>query len=507
MAVVSRWVRCLFCLLLCFITLPVLAQDFVDLGSVAASSQFDALPDSEGRVHILGRRYQQLNVDGEELVSEAQGETTPGGALGFPPALSVAPDGSVHTVTRSGGSFTSGAQLRYRRRNAAGTWDRDYEFSTPTARNYVVGVAALSDEVVLTSTEIDNDVWGSLVVWSAQETSATNIGRISDLWRADDGARLRASTTRLFLAVGLPNPGGRMTVLSASDRAGLSSSSRSIHDSGSDRRGAPDLYVDTAGGAHVIYGTSQEVYYSAYDASGVRRAGDDVRVGESLGPWRLNVGMGAVAGEGEDVLVLLLRPGGNLAENSEVMWRRSTDGGATWSAGVDLGVTTNGAETRQRPRAMYVDGHFVALVAASDGIHMYTLEIDPDGDGDGFRAREDCDDMDDTSNPGADEICDDGADNDCDGDTDASDDDCSMADAGVADAGSDSDSGTVDSGVSGGDVGFARDSSLEDSGSVDSGPGGLMGGGCSCRATGGASPRGLAWFALGLVGILRRRRA
>src|SRR5678815_1299339 len=42
---------------------------------------------------------------------------------------------------------------------------------------------------------------------------------------------------------------------------------------------------------------------------------------------------------------------------------------------------------------------------------------DPDADGDGFKASEDCDDNSVATNPGAAERCD-GADNDCDGDVD-----------------------------------------------------------------------------------------
>jgi len=49
-----------------------------------------------------------------------------------------------------------------------------------------------------------------------------------------------------------------------------------------------------------------------------------------------------------------------------------------------------------------------------------------DMDQDGFDAEEDCDDLDETVYPGAEEICDDDVDNDCDGDIDADDEDCEI---------------------------------------------------------------------------------
>ncbi|MFT5356231.1 MAG: MYXO-CTERM domain-containing protein [Polyangiales bacterium] len=135
---------------------------------------------------------------------------------------------------------------------------------------------------------------------------------------------------------------------------------------------------------------------------------------------------------------------------------------------------------------------------------MYTLEIDPDDDDDGFRASVDCDDMDASSNPGAVEICDDGADNDCDENADGDDDECGVPDAGVADGGP---GGLMDSGAE-------RDAALGD-GSMDArvdasangGPSSLEGG-CACSAGGGSAPQGMTWwFALGLIACLGWRRS
>ncbi|MDP7110538.1 MAG: MopE-related protein, partial [Myxococcota bacterium] len=113
-----------------------------------------------------------------------------------------------------------------------------------------------------------------------------------------------------------------------------------------------------------------------------------------------------------------------------------------------------------------------------------------DGDGDVFVSDEcngdDCDDDEESINPDADEICDDGEDNDCDGFIDEEDDDCG--------GGDDDDDDTTD---------YVPDDDTTDStGDDDTTPGGND---CTCRTDGIRAASPLALLVLIGLGLIRRR--
>ncbi len=125
-----------------------------------------------------------------------------------------------------------------------------------------------------------------------------------------------------------------------------------------------------------------------------------------------------------------------------------------------------------------------------------------DADLDGACAEVDCDDNDDTSFPGATELCEDGRDNDCDGAIDALDDDCGTGpdpDAGP-DADVEDDTGTD----------ADPDTGADAAGDVTD-PVTKKDPACACRAAGGSAPDSLphAWplFALTLLVPALSRRA
>ncbi|MGA1867482.1 MAG: MopE-related protein [bacterium] len=79
----------------------------------------------------------------------------------------------------------------------------------------------------------------------------------------------------------------------------------------------------------------------------------------------------------------------------------------------------NGAKTiwyKDADRDFYSDGTWITSVDQPSSDYYKQSEL--------TMASGDCNDNDNTINPGADEICDDGKDNDCDGDIDSDDSDC-----------------------------------------------------------------------------------
>ena len=510
-------------------------------GEVMEGGQIDVKPGPSGVIHAVSTRYYQFDSGGSVLVDEDVGDGRQG-ALDFPPALDIASDSTVHLVTRHGGDFNSGHDIRYRRRNDAGVWDRDYLVGSPVKRNYVVGVSApTTGDVYLMVSHGGTDVWGDLEIWEAGASSASLLGALSGIWRGDTDARMGHSGDEVVLVSGKCDPDGRVYFLHGAAGGGVVAAldgSAQEHVAGTGRRSFPDRYVDPTGQVHVTYGAYHEVYYNQYTPDGQRVYGSDALLFGALGDWHLSAGLSAVAASDDGVAVLavgLVSDGSQSASDSDLHWSYSLDGGATWSAGQDLGVNTDGGEGRRRPRLVSLGRTFYLFYRdnAGSGIHLATVTLETDADSDGYPSDVDCDDTDPDVHPDADELCNgvddncdgqtdegcvctpgdgrpcgtseglceegtetcegglwsdcqggvqpapeicDGLDNDCDGDTDE---DCATGDGGLL----------PDGGSSSGDGATNGDGALAGDGSTLSGDDSLSGG-CGCRVVGALAARG-----------------
>jgi hypothetical protein len=328
-------------------------------------------------------RYYQFDFDGNALVDEGVGDGRHG-SLDFPPAIAVGDDGTVHLVTRHDGDWVSGHDIRYRRRTASGAWDRDYLFGSRVARNYVVSVAwGGTDEVFMSYTEAGSNVWGDVQIWQAGETSATHLGSVAGIWRADADVRMRGISQHVYLGAGTPDPNGQAYFLNANagaDLPGELSGSEQTHTAGSGRTGFPDLYVDGTDAVHFTYGAEESVYYNKYTAAGSQVFSTDIMVFDGLGSWHLSCGLSAIAAsdDGDSVLAIgLLSDGSDSATNSDLLWAYSLDGGASWSDPQDTGQNSNAGEGRSRPRIVALGEKFFLFYndTANPGISMGMITL------------------------------------------------------------------------------------------------------------------------------------
>ncbi len=498
---VTRHLRTTWIILTMAVAMPAAAFEWTPQGTIADGGQFDAVRGPQDHIHLISSQYYQLDREGAVLLSENVGDGH-SGDLDFPPAVAVGADGGVHVVTRHDGDYEGGNDIRYRRRDPGGSWDRDYYVGSRERRNYVVSVATVDGPVYVSYTVAGDNVWGDVRLWEAGASSATEIGDIGGIWRGDNGTRMRANHERVFLVSGVPDPGGTAYLLHAQpggDFVGELVANTHGHTAGSDRRGFSDVVIDGTGHAHFTYGAYHTVHYNRYDEHGQQVYGSDIQIADGLGDWHMSSGLSAVGASDDGltvVAVMLQANGSQQASDSDLLTTHSLDGGATWSSPVDTGLNTDGGEGRLLPRIVGVGNHFCLFYkdADSNTISLATAYVERDADGDGYTSDEDCDDNDVHVYPGADEHCSDGLDNDCDGQTDGDDTDCGGT--------GDDDDAVGDDDDASGDDDDDDDDSAGPAGDDDG-----AGGGCECSTSVGSSTA-TAVVAVGftLVGWRLRRR-
>lgn len=465
----------------------VRAQTWTFHGTTLAGDQIDVVRGPNDTIHVVSTRYYQLDVSGNVLVDEDVGDAQQC-SLCFPPAIAAGDDGTVHLVTRHAGDMNGGYDIRYRRRSGGGTWDQDYIFGSRVKRNYVVGVAwSGPGQVFMSSSEAGSDVWGDHHIWQAGSGSATLLGSVGSIWRADADGRMRGIDGRVFMVSGKPDGGGNAAYfLHGNPGANLAAdlgASVQTHNALSFRTGFPDLFVDGNDTVHFSYGAQHTVYYNKYTSAGAKVFGSDTQIFSGLGVWHLESGLSAIAAsdDGNSVVAVALRSDGSPgASNSDLLWAYSMDGGATWSTPQDMTHNTDGGEGRRRPRLTAIGNKFFLFYKdnATSGISLATLDIIVDNDGDGFPAGTDCDDNNQDVYPGAVELCN-SIDDNCDNVTDEG---C-YADAGVTDGSATGDAGSEPDAQNPGPDGDAQTGM--DSGSGD----GVIQGGCSCKSAAGRYPK------------------
>lgn len=367
-------------------TISAAQQSWVHHGSVCSGGQLDAVPGSDGNIHVQSDRYYVITPDGTVAnTPDMWMRDLHQGSMDFPPAIALGADGTAHTVQRGSGGWSDGYEL-FQRSCVGGVWNvRPYGEIVP--RNYVVGIAAAADgSVYMHHTESLGNVWGPVHIYQRGESSAPKAGELTGIWRTDTDARMRAFGNTIYLVSGLCDSNGKATFTWATAGSTLVSqmtANKKTHQSGTGRRGFPDLYIDGTGNAHLTYGAYETIHYNRYSAGHARALANDVTVMDNLGEWHLSAGLSAVAAShsGDTVVVVGLRSDGSeRASDCDILWSMSNDGGVSWSSAADLGKNTDAGEGRRRPRLVYLNGTFYLLYVDKNasGVSMASLTVAED---------------------------------------------------------------------------------------------------------------------------------
>ena len=384
---------------------PVIAQTWSFKGVVAAGEQIDAVAGPAGKVHLISSGYYEIDKQENVLVSESQGETAQNHlwAFMFPPAIAVGPDGTVHVVVRDGGGYDGWLNLRYKRRDPSGGWTGGYVYNSATKWNWNVGVAddGKGNVHLLASNHGGGgSVWADLRLFQDGSAAASHVGTLSNVYRVDYEARMRARDGKVYFATSNAFTSSNAYFSRAAGGAGvggeLKNNMQALGAGTGSEKGFPDLAIDGLGNVHFTYGSGHtnhgnfpgstagcvpgEVHYAKFDASGNKAFPSDRTVFTGLGVWHLSVGLSAVSAsdDGNTVVAVALRsPDHKEAGNSDILWSVSTDGGASWSAPQDLGVNTHAGEGRRRPRLVALGSKFFLFYRDQSipGISLATLSF------------------------------------------------------------------------------------------------------------------------------------
>ncbi len=359
------------------------ALDWCPPVPAADGGQAAAAIGPDGVIHFLSDRYFQINADGSRRLSEPVGDERQG-ALDFYPALAVGRDGAVHAITRHGGDWNSGHQIRYRRRNPAGRWDLDLPVGKPGARNYVVAAAVMEGGRVFVAHSVhppEENMNSYVELYEIADGAVLSRGRLpgSTLLRADDGFCMESAGPFLHLATGSPWPGGSTSYFAGPPAQGLP---RKIgtHAAGNGRKGSPWMASDGKGFVHITYGAEGCVWYNKVACEGRKMFPKDVLLGEGLGRWHLSVGISGVAAsaDGRRVLAVLVRSDGSKGlEKGQVLWTCSSDGGIGWTQPRETPFQVHCGEGRRRPILLAGADQFYLFFTSGGGFQLARLKWGP----------------------------------------------------------------------------------------------------------------------------------
>lgn len=319
---------------------------------------------------IISKRYQELNTNEEFIFIDAGVADMGQSVFDFGPALTISPDGYVHLVTRGEGNKTTGFQLYYSiKKLGAAEWKhKNIKLSHPVPRNYAVDIEAVDSTLAFVGhTHNNTDNVGSVInMYRIVNGMIDSLGQIGtgNIIRSDADFRMKIYKDSLHLVSGYPGSTSMVFYMRAPLAGYLCSnlySSRQILNSGTGRKGQPDIAIDNTGLVHIIYGSENSLYYHSFRNS-INKSG--TAIFHQLNDWHLKFGLGAVnvSPDGKNILAVALKTNNTKeAENSTLLFAISTDYGKMWTYQKSLNYRTHGGEGRMRPRILVSDSTFYTV--------------------------------------------------------------------------------------------------------------------------------------------------
>ncbi len=341
-------------------------------------TQADMIAGADGNLHIVSDRYYKVDRDGRMIARYGQGLDTRHGLLDYGPALDEDAQGAFHLLTRQGGDWNSGHKLVYSVVDPVSGLSAPLSFEKVTPRNYVLGLAPKPAGGIFyfhSAAEDRNKLYFYQVIPSLF-IDIDEMGDWAGIWRGDTDAHMRVWGDRVHFVCGKCDPDGKVLYADAAldGNAYNTLKQRSfIMKGGRGRRGFPDLCLDGAGTAHVSYGSEREVHYA-------RIRDGNLEIHESvlsdLGSWHLSTGLSAIAVDatGRRIVIVALRATGSKeAHDSQVVYRYTEDGGATWFPELAFEYSASHAgEGRRRPLLAALDDAFYLLIGCPSELKLFS---------------------------------------------------------------------------------------------------------------------------------------
>jgi len=315
----------------------------------------------------------------QEIVSGAESDV---GGSNFGASIAVDSKGYPHVCyRRAAGTDPDGTpkyNAYYVKKTAAG-WQSRLTLSNGVRRGYVVRIDIDDNDVahIVQGFAFDEEgsEFGRLLYFRVVNNvvnKQTELGTAYEyIYRGNDRAEITASgKSNVYILSGVPNEDGPLYYIISPDGGDSFTDFGDIHHNEAfGRNGSPDVAVDSTGGVHICYGTSQDA--TRLDSASVRYTkftGQNQVLDKACTPndyltdWKIGMGLGSIAcnDDGQVLITAFVEyPGGPLYTTL------SADAGQSWATPVQL-ATTCGSDVGRNKHIIRSRGNKFYLVYPSN---------------------------------------------------------------------------------------------------------------------------------------------
>ncbi|WP_143144232.1 hypothetical protein [Flaviramulus basaltis] len=363
---------------------------------VVEGNQFDVVS-FKNKLYIIAAHYYELDTLGNIVFEDNKIEDLRQKPMDYEPAIGVSKNGTVHTLTREGGSWNEGHILNYSKKDSTDNWlIRNMQFSEPVKRNYVVGIAALDNGdayLVHTDPTGQEDIHNLFSFYEATPKGIQGLGKFETSYsRLDANFQMRYNNGKVYLLSGNPWPNGSIWYFNAlvgTDFINQLEASKKDISQGIGRKSNPDITFNEDGTGIYSYGSFQSVYYNLIK-KGNRLYTKDRLLFSDLGEWHLSSGLSAVSSlsGGEIIMAIALKSRPDLCNDDEsckakmnigeIVYKYSIDGGVHWTDTRSTQKYTNAGEGRSIPKLVAINNTFYLFYSDKGKLDMGKFSIPND---------------------------------------------------------------------------------------------------------------------------------